>query len=667
MIWLTVKEVAALLGYSERAIRYRAKSEYKIRYKKSSAGQGGKRMEILLESLPEQAQKAYLIKKNGGSESVINMDYTSTKAQKEKGVLRAQAVAEYRKFEKAKIKEGITSKCEIKKIFVSKWNDEHPEFKASVKSLYDWMHKSKSGQAEKLVDRRGGYNRGQSSIPKEYKEYFDSLYLQQTKPTIESCFQEVKYKANREGVVIPGIKAFRNHVRNIDAGLLTRCRDGEKAFTDKCLPYIERDYGKLSPNDIWVSDHHLWDIFVRIRDKREKDGWRLIRPWGSYWMDMRTRKIMASIIREDSPNSDIVLCSFGLGVKHHGIPRRVLLDNGKDYKARDMFYPEGHCIVSEEDGEKISESLAANLQVEVTYAIPYNAKAKPIERVFNSFEEQLGKKYASYAGSNAKKRPEDLKDMGLMDHPTLEEFIEQHNQFVYEIYNNTKHTGDGMDGRSPNQAFAELPFIVRRTTEATLFFSLMRVKGSRKVGRNGIKFNNVHYYHDECIRYLDKKVTARYSPANPEILYVFDLDENYLFTAEKVKKRGFNLTDEDYEEENRRKKIARQLALNSYEADRTIRTTESIGERLQAMADSIEKAPAADPKVFELVRNETAEENVKRIEMSYTDRNYEEYLRREREKKETATSRQRQNIEKFKKKMLDRAYNVQTGEQKGAV
>ena len=47
--------------------------------------------------------------------------------------------------------------------------------------------------------------------------------------------------------------------------------------------------------------------------------------------------MMSSIIRTESPNSDVVLCSFGLGVEHFEIPNGVRLDNGKDYKARDML------------------------------------------------------------------------------------------------------------------------------------------------------------------------------------------------------------------------------------------------------------------------------------------------------------------------------------------
>ncbi len=373
MAWLSTKEVSDLVFVCERSVRDRAinKKMYRYRYVSGNAGRSGNKIEILLESLPEQEQKAYHNQTNGDSQFVVNTDYTSTNAQKKKGELRALAVSEYRKFEKKAIKGGMARKGDIRAAFVSQWNKEHGDFQITSKSLYDWQKKSKSGQVEKLTDKRGGYNRGQSSIPKDYMELFDSLYLQQTKPSIESCFRDVQMEANMNGDVIPGIKAFRNYVKNMDKAMCIRAREGQKAFDDKCMPYIERDYSLLHPNQFWVSDHHLWDIFVRVPDN--KGGWKLERPWGSYWMDMRTRKIMSSIIRTESPNSDVVLCSFGLGVEHFGIPNGVRLDNGKDYKARDMFYPEGHYIVSEDDERKIFRSLASNLQIDVTYAIPYNA------------------------------------------------------------------------------------------------------------------------------------------------------------------------------------------------------------------------------------------------------------------------------------------------------
>lgn len=656
MIWLSTKEAAELLSYSDRTVRNKVKNgEYTHHYMPSAAGQGGKKIEILLESLPEQAQKAYL-NKNGACQIVYNTDHTSTKEQRKKGEWRSLAVTEYRKFLKSSIKEGMTKKTEIMDLFVQQWNSEH-DFQISKKSLYDWMKKSKSGQVEKLIDKRGGYNRGQSTIPEYYRKMFESIYLQQTKPSIESCFKEVRLEASLKGDYLPGIKAFRNYVKNMNYSTVVRAREGQKAFDDKCMPYIERDYSLLHPNQFWVSDHHLWDIFVRVPDN--KGGWKLERPWGSYWMDMRTRKIMSSIIRTESPNSDVVLCSFGLGVEHFGIPNGVRLDNGKDYKARDLFYPEGHYIVSEEDEKKIFSSLAANLQIEVTYAIPYNAKAKPIERVFNTFEEQLGKKYPSYAGSNAKKRPEDLKNLKIMNVITLEEFIAQHNQYVYEIYNESSHSGDAMYGRSPNQVYADEPFTIRRASKEVLYFSLMRVKGLREVQRNGITFNGVSFYDEDCINHLHEKVIAKYDPTKPEILYIFDTNENFLFVAEELQKKGWNLTEEDYQMENHRKKVAKQKALNSYTADNVVRSTEAIGERLKHQSESMERTAIAKPKTVEIVRNDKIEENIRRISMSDMERNYEDILKQNKARKKAVSDRQKELADKFKKKMLDRAYEKQ--------
>ncbi len=653
MIWLSVKEAAELLGYVERTVRNKASNgEYKNHYIQSSSGRGGKKMEILLESLPEQAQVAYH-NKNGECQTVFNTDYTYTKSQRKKGELRALAVAEHRKYKAQAIKKGMTKKTDIMDAFIIKWNQEHPDFQITKKSLYDWMKKSKIGNVEKLSDRRGGYNRGQSSIPQKYQDYFSSQYLHQTKPSIQICFNETKLLANSNGDIIPGIKAFRLLVKNMDNSMVTRAREGKKAFDDKCMPYIERDYSLIKPNEWWVSDHHLWDIFVRVPDG--KGGWKLERPWGSYWMDMRTRKMMSSIIRTEAPNSDVVLCSFGLGVEHFGVPNGVRLDNGKDFKARDMFYPEGKYICSEEDKENISRSLASNLQIAVTYAIPYNAKAKPIERVFNTYEEQLGKKYPSYAGSNAKFRPEDLKNLDIMDVITLEEFIEQHNRFVYQIYNESPHSGDAMYNNSPNSMYAKLDFTIRRVSKDVLYFSLMRVKGNRVVGRNGITFNGIHFYNENCINYIGQKVTARYDPTKSEILYVFDINGNFLFIAQEVQKQGWNLTQEDYQRENERKKIARQKALNNYIADNTIRSTESIGDRLKRQSESLEKAPIAKPKTVEIIRNEQIEENLKRISLSDIERNYEDVLAQNTARKKKVTSKQKELAERFKRNMLDHA------------
>lgn len=242
---------------------------------------------------------------------------------------------------------------------------------------------------------------------------------------------------------------------------------------------------------------------------------------------------------------------------------------------------------------------------------------------------------------------------------TLEDFIAQHNQYVYEIYNESSHSGDAMYGRSPNQVYADEPFTIRRASKEVLYFSLMRVKGLREVQRNGITFNGVSFYDEDCINHLHEKVIAKYDPTKPEILYIFDTNENFLFVAEELQKKGWNLTEEDYQMENRRKKVAKQKALNSYTADNVVRSTEAIGERLKRQAESMERTEIAKPKTVEIVRNEKIEENIRRISMSDMERNYEDILKQNKARKKAVSDRQKELADKFKKKMLDRAYEKQ--------
>lgn len=665
MAWLSVKEAAELLGYEESTVRKKTKNgEYAYRYIPSSTGRGGRKMEISLESLPEQAQKAYHNQVNGDSQFVVNTDYASTKAQKEKGDLRDTAITEFKQFRKEMIKGGMKSETEIKDAFVEKWNREHPEFKFTRKTLYDWLKKKKRNQS--LTDKRGGYNRGQSSIPKYYQKYFLDLYLQQSKPPFEICFRLTQAEANKNGDNIPGKKAFRNLLKNTNEAVIALAREGKKYFEDNFMPTIQRDYSDLFPNDIWVADHHLWDVFVRVPDG--KGGWKPVRPWGSYWMDMRTRKVMSAFIREESPNSDIVLLSFGIAVEKYGIPKCIYMDNGKDYKARDLFYPDGYILkqdkqslntarngMPEEEVQKSCISLARHLQMDSVYAIPRNARAKPIERLFNTLENGLGKLYPSYAGSNAKNRPEDLKDLDIMEMVTMEEFIKQHNIYIEKIYNNSPHSGDSMDNKSPNHWYENLEFAKRTMPEEVLYFAFMRTAGPLKIGKEGIGFNKELYMNTKNQNYIEKKVFIRYNPTELGRVFVYDMDLNFLFIAPRREKYGFELTDEDYERANREKKLARNAMLNGYKPNPGVRSTEAIGKRLEDYADSIEQTEVSEPKIVEVIRNEKMEDAVRRFHSTSLDRNYEDVLKASQKIKKDSNDRQKGFADKFRKDMIDRA------------
>ena len=645
MTWISPQEAASILLCDVSTIRRKVKSgefgSKGFHYITGAVGRGGRRLEILLEALPAEAQTAYHNARSEFQAPIINREQY-TLSQRQKGELRALAVSEYGKYRREQRKAGRDKETEIMQAFVARWNAQHPDFTFTAKTLYEWRRKSKAGNPDKLVDKRGGYNRGKSSIPDDMLDYFKHLFLQESKPSIANCFRLTQLEADRRGIVIPGLRAFELAANNIPAPIIALYREGGKYFSDRYMPYTERDYEKLAPNDRWVSDHHLWDVFVRVPDGA--GGWKAIRPWGTYWMDMRTRKVVASIVRNGDPNSDVIVCSFGIGVEAYGVPCSVLLDNGRDYKARDVFNTE--C-------EEVINSLAVNLQLDTVYAIPYNAKAKPIERTFDTFEQQFGKLHPTYAGSNAKARPESLQTLDIMNYPTLDEFIAMHDQYVYEVYNNASHDGSYMYGKSPNQMYSSLPFSVRRVAKEVLYFSLMRVKGKRIIQRNGVTFNGVHYYGDGVINFIGKAVYARYSPKQPDILYIFDENENYLFSANAIVKLGFAPTAADYERENARRKKARHAALDGYTPNKHVRTVDGVKELIAGQAAAQRKAPEAMPVVTELIRNPQLEETARRVAMSDAERQYQDALAKQEAAKQAHDAQKKRYAEIFKQSLAE--------------
>lgn len=90
-----------------------------------------------------------------------------------------------------------------------------------------------------------------------------------------------------------------------------------------------------------------------------------------------------------------------------------------------------------------------------------------------------------------------------------------------------------------------------------------------------------------------------------------------------------------------------------------VRSTEAIGERLKRQAESMERTEVAAPKTAEIVRNDKIEENIRRISMSDMERRYEDILNQNKARKKAVSDRQKELADKFKRKMLDRAYEKQ--------
>lgn len=522
MTWLKVKEVADILKITVRAVQKDIKmNKYEYRHV-NGKGRGGVQYEILLESLPQEAQDRYY---NKAKEYKPILHYTSK--QRNEADRKAYVVLEYQ--------QSLLSPDE----FLEKYNADNSDFQVSKSQLFRWQKKLKTTtDVADLVDKRGGHNRGQCSIDDKVWQYFYNLYMTQQKLSIQRCYEFTQKQF--KNLTIPSIKTFERKVKTIPEYALLAYRKGPTALKDN-LPYMERDYTDINSNDVWYSDHHRADVFVR--DGKGNIG----RPWITMWSDARSRKIMSCKVRMESPNTDIVKDTLRIGMEGNGIPNELYVDNGKDYKAKDGL------------NKDYPLSLVNRIGINTIYATKYHGQAKNIERFFGTLEDRFGKLFPTYAGRDAKQRPESLKLIPVDKYPTLEEYTNALMGYLDE-YHNTPHSGNGMDNKCPNQVYYENLKVKRQIQDHEALRMLCGRVVERTVSKNGINMFDTSYWHDDLIHYFKKKVIVIYDPSNIEEINVFDQDGRAICKAVSKLKTPFrNTTSQDYKEAKRKQKAVKKL------------------------------------------------------------------------------------------------------------
>lgn len=514
MTWLTVRETASLCDVSESAIKKAVKQNRYDSCHVDGVGRGGKQLRIALESLPEHIQARYR-----GEEEHRQADVLAslTGTQREAVRYRGGVVYDYQRFKE------LYPKADKREAFLRQYNELHPEKPVTKRQLNDWETKFNRDGLAGLVDRRGGHNKGESSIPDDVWQVFLAYFMQEKGnsrggggPSIALSYRMTKlYFMGRQ---LPSIAAFQRRIETIPYPALVLGRQGEKAYKDKCEPYIEFDYRSICTNEVWCADNHVFDLWVK------DDEGRVFRPWMVGWQDKRSRMIVGYLIIDHDPNANAVLEGFARAVRDHGIPEGVLLDNGADYTTHDLF------------NKDFALSLSNEMGIKVTNATPYNAKAKLIERFFNTLEYSYCITLQSYFGAIPHRRPALLKQAAEALKPYAMPIQEFH-QFiatVIEMYNNTVHTGNSMDGKTPCQAFQD--FIARPIRIANPELLAMYFKRTSRlltVGRNGIRVPDLqqHYDSEELYTHRGEKVYARYDTEDVRQVYCFTEDDEFICVA----------------------------------------------------------------------------------------------------------------------------------------
>ena len=182
------------------------------------------------------------------------------------------------------------------------------------------------------------------------------------------------------------------------------------------------------------------------------------------------------------------------------------------------------------DSDKIkTTSMLSELNVEVHFALPYNAQTKPIERDFLKIKELLSKHCVGYRGGNVVERPEklaaEIKAGKIMP---FDKFKAIFDDFIINVLNKRPSQGKNLKGLSPDELFNQEFKEKITTSRDALKLFCMRTSKKFTIGRNGIKDNEfgITYWADWMISKTGLKVYLRRDVQNYKEAWAFRADND---------------------------------------------------------------------------------------------------------------------------------------------
>ncbi|MDD3119138.1 MAG: Mu transposase C-terminal domain-containing protein [Victivallales bacterium] len=322
--------------------------------------------------------------------------------------------------------------------------------------------------------------------------YFFAMYLNQNKLPATVAYRQAAAKLRREDplAVIPRRHQALYRLQQLDPGTVILGRDGEEVFKGRCLDYIRRDWDNIEPGEIIVCDSRTLDSRVKVWDET-RQRWQAVRPNIAGMMDARSWRLVSYWITTAPVNNSMLIDTLALYcVATGGVPPAIAyMDNGSDYCARGFSTP------LEIDG--VGHSIFNELGVKMVNALPYNARAKTIERLFRDMMQQFDKMFSDYLGSRPGQRNQaaDWYDNHAEDLPSEAEFGHIFHAWLKEYHATPKH-GKMHRGKSPDEIWTARPHKAPLPADR-LAMAFLKPEGVRTVGRGpAVSFNKITYYSD---------------------------------------------------------------------------------------------------------------------------------------------------------------------------
>ena len=432
----------------------------------------------------------------------------------------------------------------------------------SQATLLRWLQLYRQGGLVALADRARS-DKGTSRFFDDYPKaavHAAYVYLVQRRSyrlAYEAIVRDREICAVPEDA-LPSYTTVRKFLQAIPPAVQALARSGYREYRERMAPYIRRGYVDVPANDIWVSDHMIHDVECANDCFFDAPAGTPVRIRFTALIDFRSRMVVgASWAWEGSSRS--ITTALRHAVMQHGPAAQLYCDNGKDYlkvaKGAMPAYLRSEIEPAEWYAKEIQQlqdlGVLARLGMAVTHCIVRHPQSKHIERFFGFVHERFDKGFPTYTGGSPATRP-DITEEAMMHHrkllrmgrgneslhPRASQFIQAALAWLAWFNAEHKHTGEGMDGRTPAEVFAEYRGEERQRPEPRDLALMLLEREQRRVRECAITLNKRRYIGcDETARRIlhelnECDVVIAYDPLALEDAAILDRSGNLLTFAQ---------------------------------------------------------------------------------------------------------------------------------------
>lgn len=613
---LTTKEYADLRGCTVQYIRkliFEGKLEAEETF--AAGGNGGKSYLIPLTSIEPELRKKYQRKLARQHSKEMKEEITPaspnlelyTEEERAEITLWKQILGEWTIYRNDyRDKDGNKNMAEADDRFLAILRERYPDMKFSRRMLQRKDQVLRERGEGAMVDRRGKHQNHGRAIDDYVFGIFENFYLDQSRKSVRKCMEltelQLKHRGMEDLLPLPSETTFAREIeRNIQIPVLKYYRFGDKAMKDECGMYIRRSYRDLNSNDIWVCDNHTFDVFIHDEGVKKP-----ARVYLTGFLDVRSRKMVGWYVTT-APSSDATLAALRRGIERYGIPKVIYSDNGREFLTHDIG-GRGFRKSAKTD-EHEPPTILQNLGIEFRTAMVRNAKAKIIERAFLDVKNDFSKLFEGYTGGTILERPERLKKTGkdAENFTIRDEFVKYVDIFIQGYFNKCSHFGEGMDGKTRDDVYAEC--LVEKRTATADELNLMMLRNSKlvKVSRNGLKLSingkDLYFISAELLyHHFGEKVYYRFNPDDLKEVRVYDELDRFIGTAQQIATLSYFASKEEVQREMQKIRGFEKM-VKAYKKNKGIETDSELTLIMEEAARKMALGENLDPKVIVPIRS----------------------------------------------------------------